>query len=506
MGIRTEQQYWDSIRKQKPKVYIMGEKVPDVIDHPLIKGSANGAALTFRYANDPEFRDLFTVHSPLVNERVNRYVSVHNTIEDLMEKVKLIRFVGQKTGECAQRCMGWDALNALYSVSYETSQKYGTPYHERFKNFLARVQKEDIMVHGTMTDPRGDRSLKPAQQKDPDLYLRIVERRKDGIVVRGAKSHQGGILNHEEFVAMPSVSLRPEDKDYAVSFALPVDTKGITYVFGRHSMDDRLLEGTQFDMGNTKFGRYAMWVFFDDVFVPWERVFLCGETEFASLIVERFAGLHRQNYGACSAGGMDVLIGATALIAEYNGIANASHVKDKIIEMCALNETMYQGSLACSSQGEMTPSGVAVMNKLLAYVTKLNVTRFPYEIARLAQDICGGLLGTMPSEKDYRHPEVGKMLDKYLKGVEDVPTEDRMRIVRLIERMTCGRSLLVCMHGAGSPFANKMMIGRYTDMEAKKALARDIAGVGAPPAKAEGVGEKSMAGKKAPRKDKTASP
>jgi 4-hydroxybutyryl-CoA dehydratase/vinylacetyl-CoA-Delta-isomerase len=477
MGIRTEAEYWNSIRKQKPKVYIMGEKVTDPIDHPLIKGSANGAALTFRYANDPLHKDLFTIHSPLVNEPINRYVSIHNTIKDLMDKVKLIRLVAQKTGECAQRCMGWDALNALYSVTFETDKKHGTRYHERFKKFLTWMQKHDIMVHGTMTDPRGDRSLKPAQQKDPDLYLRIVEKRKDGIVVRGAKSHQGGILNHEEFIAMPSVSLRPEDKDYAVSFALPVDTEGITYVFGRHSMDDRLLEGTQFDMGNVHYGRYAMWVFFDDVFVPWDRVFLCGETEFASLIVERFAGLHRQNYGACSAGGMDVLIGATALIAEFNGISNASHVKDKIIEMCALNETMYQGSLSCSSQGEKTPSGVCVMNKLLAYVTKLNVTRFPYEIARLAQDICGGIIGTMPSEKDFRHPEVGKKLNKYLKGVDQVPTEYRMRIIRLIERMTCGRSLLVCMHGAGSPFANKMMIGRYTDMEEKKKMAKEIAGI-----------------------------
>ena len=481
MGIRTEQQYWESIRKQKPKVYIMGEQVENVIDHPLIHGSASGAALTFRYANEPETRDLFTIHSPLVDEQVNRYVSIHNTIEDLMEKVKLIRFVGQKTGECAQRCMGWDALNAVYSTSYETDRKYETPYHSRFQEYLKWVQKNDIMVHGTMTDPRGDRSLKPAAQKDPDLYLRIVERRKDGVVVRGAKSHQGGILNHEEFLAMPSVSLRPEDKDYAVSFALPVDTKGITYVFGRHSMDDRLLEGNQFDMGNTKFGRYAMWVFFEDVFVPWDRVFLCGETEFASMIVERFAGLHRQNYGACSAGGMDVLIGATSLIAEYNGIANAFHVKDKLVEMCALNETMYQGSLACSSQGEITPSGVAVMNKLLSYVTKLNVTRFPYEIARLAQDICGGIIGTMPSEKDYRNPEIGPMIEKYLKGVASVPTEHRMRIIRLIERMTCGRTLLVCMHGAGSPFANKMMIGRYTDMEQKRIFARDIAGVPEPP-------------------------
>jgi len=154
MGIRTEQQYWDSIRKQKTEVYIMGERVEEVIDHPLIKGSASGAALTFRYAHDPQYRDLFTIQSPLVNEPVNRYVSVHNNIQDLMEKVKLIRFVAQKTGECAQRCMGWDALNALYSVTYETDHKYETPYHSRFKDYLTWVQKKDIMVHGTMTDPR----------------------------------------------------------------------------------------------------------------------------------------------------------------------------------------------------------------------------------------------------------------------------------------------------------------------------------------------------------------
>ncbi|MBW2146523.1 MAG: 4-hydroxybutyryl-CoA dehydratase [Deltaproteobacteria bacterium] len=477
MGIRTEEQYRQSIAKQKPRVFIFGQKVDDVLDHPFIRGSVNAAALTFALANDPDNQKALTIHSPLIDEEINRYVSLHFTVEDLVDKVNLVRLISQKTGECAQRCMGWDAINALYSVTYETDAKHGTEYHQRFKKFLRRVQKEDLMVHGTMTDPRGDRSLKPAQQKDPDLYLRIVEKKPDGIVVRGAKSHQGGILNHEEFIVMPSVSLRPEDSDYAVSFALPVDTDGVTYVYGRHSMDLRSLGDDEFDMGNPKYGRYAMWVFFDNVFVPWERVFLCGESEYASAIVERFAGLHRQNYGACSAGNMDVLIGATSLIAKYNGIDRASIVRDKIIEMCHLSETMYQGSIACSAQGENTPSGVCVMNKLLSYITKLNVTRFPYEIARIAQDICGGIIATMPSEKDYRHPEIGPLLTKYLAGVSGIPTEHRMRIIRLIERMTCGRTLLVCMHGAGSPAAQKLMIGRYTDLEEKERLAKEITGI-----------------------------
>jgi 4-hydroxybutyryl-CoA dehydratase/vinylacetyl-CoA-Delta-isomerase len=199
------------------------------------------------------------------------------------------------------------------------------------------------------------------------------------------------------------------------------------------------------------------------------------------MIVERFAGYHRQSYGGCKVGVGDVLIGAAALIADYNGVAKASHIRDKLIEMTHLNETLYCCGIACSAEGKPTPAGNYQMDMLLANVCKQNVTRFPYEISRLAEDIAGGLMVTMPSEADYRNPMLKKYIDKYLSGVEGVPTENRMRILRLIENITLGTAAVgyrtESMHGAGSPQAQRIMIGRQGDIEGKKEFAKSIAGI-----------------------------
>jgi len=210
-------------------------------------------------------------------------------------------------------------------------------------------------------------------------------------------------------------------------------------------------------------------------------VFMCGEYQYAGMLVERFAGYHRQSYGGCKAGVGDVLIGAAALAAEYSGTSNASHIKDKLIEMTHLNETLYACGIACSAQGSRTASGTYLVDMLLANVCKLNVTRFPYEISRLAEDIAGGLMVTMPSEQDLRHPDIGKYIDKYLKGVSGVPTEHRMRVLRLIENMTLGSAAVgyrtESMHGAGSPQAQRIMIARQANLIHKKKLARELAGI-----------------------------
>jgi len=220
---------------------------------------------------------------------------------------------------------------------------------------------------------------------------------------------------------------------------------------------------------------------FDDVFIPWENVFMCGEYEFSGALVERFAGYHRQSYGGCKVGVGDVLIGATALAADYNGAAKASHVKDKLIEMTHLNETLYSCGIACSAEGHKTASGTYLIDLLLANVCKQNVTRFPYEIARLAEDIAGGLMVTMPSERDLKHPIIGKVVEKYFKGVNSIPTESRMRVLRLIENITLGTAAVgyrtESMHGAGSPQAQRIMIARQGNMEQKKKLAKAIAGI-----------------------------
>ena len=330
-----------------------------------------------------------------------------------------------------------------------------------------------------MTDPKGDRSKAPHEQAYPDLFLHIVERRPDGIVVRGAKMHQTGALNSHEIIIMPTQSMKAEDKDYAVSFAVPMDTDGIFMIIGRQSCDTRKLEGSEMDVGNSEFGGVEALVVFDDVFVPNERIFMCGEYDFAGMLVERFAGYHRQSYGGCKVGVGDVLIGAAAVAADYNGAAKASHIKDKLIEMTHLNETLYCCGIACSAEGHPTESGNYIIDLLLANVCKQNVTRFPYEIVRLAEDIAGGLVVTAPSEADLRDPKLGPVIDKYLRGVATVSTENRLRILRLIENLALGTAAVgyrtESMHGAGSPQAQRIMIARQGNLEHKKELAKAIA-------------------------------
>ena len=479
MSLMTGEEYIESIRKRKMQVYLFGKKVEDPVDDPILRPSLNSVRMTYDLAQMPEYEDLMTAVSPYTGRRVNRFTHIHQSAGDLVKKVKMQRLLGQKTAACFQRCVGMDAFNAVFSTTYETDRKYATHYHENFKQFMIYCQDNDLTVDGAMTDPKGDRSKAPHEQADPDLFLRVVERRPDGIVVRGAKAHQTGALNSHEIIIMPTISMGPDDKDYAVSFAVPMDTPGIFMIIGRQSCDTRKREGSELDVGNAEFGGVEALTIFDDVFVPNERIFLNGETEFAGMMVERFAGYHRQSYGGCKVGVGDVLIGAAAVAADYNGAARASHIKDKLIEMTHLNETLYCCGIACSAEGHPTDSGNYIIDLLLANVCKQNVTRFPYEIVRLAEDIAGGLMVTAPAEADLRDPKLGPVIDKYLRGVNSVSTENRLRILRLIENLSLGTAAVgyrtESMHGAGSPQAQRIMISRQGNLVQKKALAKAIA-------------------------------
>jgi len=480
MRMKTAEDYTDSLRGLRREVYILGEQVEDFVEHPILRPSLNALAMTYELACDPTHENLMVRHNE-EGRRINLFTAIHRSTDDLINKVKALRLLGQHTGTCFQRCVGWDALNTLETVTYEIDEAKGTNYHGRFREYLGYVQENDLVCNGAMTDVKGDRGKRPNEQADPDLYLHVVERQGDGIVVRGAKAHQTGSVFSHEIIVMPTLTMRGEDRDYAVSFAIPSDSQGVFHILGRQSCDTRKLEGVSLDLGNPRFGAHEALVIFDDVFVPRERIFMDGEYEFSRRLVERFAAYHRQSYGGCKVGVGDVLIGATAIAAEYNGVASASHIRRKIAEMIHLNETLYSCGLACSVSGAPTPSGTYLADILLANVCKQNVTRFPYEIVRLAEDIAGGLMVTMPSEKDLRHPKLGPYLNKYLRGVAEVPTEDRLRILRLIENIALGTSAVSyrteSMHGAGSPEAQVIMIGRQADMEQKKRLAEDLAGI-----------------------------
>ena len=476
--------------KLKTRVYMFGEQVENWVDHPIIRPSINCVAMTYELANDPEYVDLMTAKSSLTGEKINRFAHLHQSTDDLRKKVKMQRLLGQKTASCFQRCVGMDAFNAIFSTTFETDKKHGTEYHKRFTEYLKFVQENDLTIDGAMTDPKGDRAKSPSAQEDQDMFLRIVEKRADGIVVRGAKTHQTGSINSHEHLVMPTISMTEEDKSFAVCFAVPSDADGIFMIYGRQSCDTRKLEeGADVDLGNKNFGGQEALVVFDDVFIPNDRIFLCEEWDFAGMLVERFAGYHRQSYGGCKVGVGDVIIGAAALAADYNGANKASHIKDKLIEMTHLNETLYCCGIACSAEGYPTEAGNYSIDMLLANVCKQNVTRFPYEIVRLAEDIAGGLMVTMPSEKDFKSEvkvgkngeTIGEVCNKYFKGSPVATTEERMRVLRFIENIALGAAAVgyrtESMHGAGSPQAQRIMIARQGNIEAKKELAKVIAGI-----------------------------
>jgi 4-hydroxybutyryl-CoA dehydratase/vinylacetyl-CoA-Delta-isomerase len=476
--IETGDQYIESLRGRDLKVYLFGELVAEPVDHPMIRPSINAVAETYELAiREPK---VATVESSLTGKPVNRFLHIAQSPEDLVAQNMMQRTLGQNTGTCFQRCVGMDAFNALFSVTYEIDEKHNTSYHGRLKAFLATMQERNFVVGGAMTDVKGDRGKAPHEQDDPDLFVHITRRNEDGIWLKGAKAHQTGCINSHWIIAMPTMRLGPNDTDYAVVGAFPVDAPGITYIYGRQSCDTRSMEGSSIDVGNANFSGQEAMIILDDVFVPWSQVFMDGEYEFASMLVERFTCYHRRSY-VCKTGVGDVLIGAAAQVAEYNGADKASHIKDKLVQMTHLNETMYAAGIASSHQAKATKSGAYLNDDMLANVCKHHVTKMPFEIGRLAQDLAGGLVSTAPSEKELAHPELSVLLDKYLKGRADVPTKSRIRILRLIENMTMGRNavgyLTESLHGAGSPQAQRIQIGRQMRLDFKKGLARRLSGV-----------------------------
>ena len=352
--IKTSEDYINSLRGRNLKVYLFGELVEEIVDHPMIRPSINAVAETYDLAErEPE---LATATSHLTGEKVNRFLNIVMDRDNVVLQNKMQRRLGQLTGTCFQRCVGMDAINSLYSVTFEIDEKFQTNYHERLKEFIKEVQTKNLVIGGAMTDVKGDRSLAPHEQADPDLFVHITNRTDEGVYISGAKAHQTGCLNSHWLIVMPTMRLTENDKDYAIVGAIPVEADGITYIYGRQSCDTRSMEGGTIDVGNANYGGQEAMVIFENVFIPNELIFMDGETEFASMLVERFTCYHRRSY-VCKSGLGDVMIGAAAQIAEYNGVEKVSHIKDKLVEMTHLNETIYATGIASSYQSKPTKIG-----------------------------------------------------------------------------------------------------------------------------------------------------
>tara|TARA_B100001564_G_scaffold82198_1_gene66183 strand:- start:123 stop:1634 length:1512 start_codon:yes stop_codon:yes gene_type:complete len=470
--------YIESIRNRNLNVYLFGNKIKEPVDHDMIRPSINAIAKTYDLAvSDPE---LASVISPFTGERISRFLHICTSSKDLVLQNKMQRKLGQLTGTCFQRCVGMDAFNSLYSVTFEMDERNGTNYHQKLISFLTLMHKYNFVLGGAMTDVKGDRSLGPSQQVDPDMFVHVTKRTSKGVYISGAKAHQTGCINSHWLMIMPTMRLLEEDKQYAIVGAVPVSSKGITYIYGRQSCDTRSMEEGSIDVGNKEFGGQEAMVIFENVFIENKNIFMDGEYNFAAMLVERFTTYHRRSY-VCKSGVGDVLIGAAASIAEFNGVEKSSHIKDKLVQMSHLNETIYATGIASSYQGFKTKSGCFQCDDMLSNVCKHHVTKLPFEVSQIAQDLAGGFVTTLPSEQDLNHPKIGKLLHKYLRGNSKFSSEERIRILRLIENMTMGRNavgyLTESVHGAGSPQAQRIQIGRMMQLEYKKRLAKILAGI-----------------------------
>ncbi|MGE5360966.1 MAG: 4-hydroxyphenylacetate 3-hydroxylase N-terminal domain-containing protein [Bacteroidales bacterium] len=484
---RSPEAFKASLRALRPNMYKKGRLVEDPVLDPATSRTIEGHAQIFEAARDPRYQEMMTTESHLTGKRISRYLSILRSPEDQIANSKMKRLMFQLTGTCTGgRCAGWAALNAMWSTTWDIDHDLGTDYHERLTRWLVDAQERDISVAGALTDPKGLRRLGPSKQPDPDMYLHIVKRTPEGVVVRGAKVMICGTAAANEIFVMPGVRLKREDADYAVSFAIPKDTAGITIVETRHPSDDRDSE-EGFDNPVIRGGITQAYLFFENVFVPRERLFMCGEYSYANEAVFRFTLPYRAAIGGCVAGQGDVMVGASVLVARANGL-DEKVFRDELTQMIVNNETTFAIGLGAAVMGRQHPSGAWLPDPLLAHANKVHVATLPYETKRLAQEIAGGIAetGCMPSYKDFVDSRYGHLVQKYLKA--NSPAETRMRIARLVEWLTIGGGVPGCMHGGGSPDGAKMVVFSQADVAAMVDAAKRVGGISdislnAPPGK-----------------------
>jgi 4-hydroxybutyryl-CoA dehydratase/vinylacetyl-CoA-Delta-isomerase len=467
MPLKTSEEYIASIEARKPmNIWFRGEKISSPLEHPALGPSVETIKRVYDLAFHPKFKEILTTKSHLTGEVCNFYTSPLMSREDAIQKTRMGRALAEIVGCCTFRCTGSEAISGLYPTTYEMDEALGTDYHERLKTWIKRVQTEDLTVTAALTDPKGDRRVKPEQQKDPDAYLRVVEKRDDGIVIRGAKLNQTGIILAHEVVILPTTTLTEDGKAYAIACAVPTDAPGMNYVLGRLPSDLRLCEDEveTLDFGK-KYADHQAMLIVENVFVPNERIFMCEEWQFTPKLMEYFTAIHRLTAGACKAGGMSLLLGATKLAADSINVTKVGHIKGKLAEMGISAETLYSLSLSAGVDGFQHDSGAWIPNSLLAHSAKYQATLLPFPGVRYAREIMSGIGETAPSLKDLKDSEIGPSIEKYLAPAkEGMTTEQRLKILRLIDNLTKGTNwTAMALHGGGNTEAAKLMALRHID-------------------------------------------
>ncbi|MEM1578079.1 MAG: 4-hydroxyphenylacetate 3-hydroxylase family protein [Archaeoglobaceae archaeon] len=473
--MRTSEQYREDLFKLKPNVYVAGKKVTR--DDPLLRGGINVISKTFDLVDHPEYKDLLVTTSHLTGKKINRFTHINQSAEDLMAKQLMTRKLCRVTGGCIQRCMGCDAINGLSVATFAADAEHGTDYHKRFLEYLKDFQGRDLVAACAQTDVKGDRSKRPHEQDDPDMYVRVVEKRSDGIIVRGAKNCITMASVADEIIVVPTRAMTEKDKDYSVAFAIPADTEGVKIVARTSQL--RAPKGLEMPQG--EIGDDENMIIFDNVFVPWDRVFICGEHRYATLAAYLFALFHRHSYTGCKPASTDIMMGFGALIAEYNNVYDRHNIREKLVELASVAELVFAAGIASAVKGIKTPAGTFIPNEVYANVGRRHAGLNYYHELQILAELSGGLPACLPFGEDYSNPEIKPLIEKYIKRRSDVSAENVYRCLYGISNILCsslgGVSAVAGVHGGGSPVMEDIAIWRSYDFEEKKKIAKFLVGI-----------------------------
>jgi len=477
MILKTRENYLSALKKMRPNMYKFGELIEDVTTHPTTKRTVESHARNFDASHDPELADMYTTTSKFTGKKIHRWNSMMQSSDDLISNMKMKRQNYRRTGTCTGgACVGWNAQNVMWAVTQDMDAEYGTNYQERLKNWILNAQANGLIVAGALTDAKGNRSLKPSQQEDPDLNLRIKEIQDEGIIIQGAKLMICGVAASNEIFLLPGGIYKEPDRDFALACVVPRDIEGLTIIEATRPSDRRDLEDTaEGEVPDT--GITQGLLLFEDVFVPNERIFMCGEAKYTSKIIQYFTANYRACIGACVSGQGDVMIGASVLMARANGLSTKTFM-NKLVDMSINNQITYGLGVGACAMGFQHPSGSFVADPLTAHTNKVMVATLPYETKRLTQEIGGGIVetGCMPSYQDFTDPKYGELLQKYYKA-GPVSADTRIKSARLAEWLTIGGGVPGCMHGGGSPDGAKLVVRFTTPFEEYAEYAKTLMGI-----------------------------
>ncbi len=463
-------EFRESLRELKPRVFIAGSAVECVADDPRLLPGINAIGVTYDYALESRYRKLALAPRRLGGEPVNRFLALNRSNDDLLNKLEYTRLVCQETG-CAMRYLSMDGLNAAFQLTHRLDAAANSEYHPRFLAYLDEVQRRDLTVGIAMTDAKGDRSLRPHEQTHPDAYLHVVERRADGVVISGVKAIVTSGPYVHELLVLPGRAMTAADHDFAIACAVPVDAKGLTMVARAAGRP-----GEKKAIFSAKYGQTTALCLFDNVFVPWDRVFLCGEYEHSEFLTKSYATHHRHTCIGARAGFGDLLIGAGALMIEANGLClkRNAHLRETMVELIKTVEGFYACGVAASVYGAADPAGNFEPEAVFANIGKLLLGNQIYDMHRLAHEVSGGLIVTLPGPDDDHNPETGARLAEVLSGRSDIPYDKRAQTARFIEDLTAsdagGWMSVISLHGGGSPQAMKGEIFRRYPIDDRKRL------------------------------------